>query len=212
MTRVWVVEDNALFRKTMAQVLETAPGIDDVSIFGTAEDALAAFDGGSRPDVILMDIGLPGLSGIEAVQVLREKSPELAVIMFTVHRDNERIFRAICAGACGYLLKTSTPDRILAAIDAAIAGGSPIDEQIARRVLDTFARLATPPGDYGLTARETEILELLVDGLTQKGIADRLCVSAHTVDGHVRHVYEKLQVHSRSGAVAKALRENLVGR
>lgn len=210
MPNVWVVEDNALFRATLRELLDASEVIDSASLFGTAEDALLQLERGSLPDAVLMDIGLPGMNGIDAVTAFRRRAPTLPIVMLTVHRDNERIFRAICAGACGYLLKSSTADRIVSAIQVAIGGGSPIDEFIARRVLDTFARIAPPPTDYNLTSREVEILQLLVEGLTQREIAERLFVSSHTIDGHVRHIYAKLEVHTRSGAVAKALRENLV--
>lgn len=207
---VWVVEDNELFRKTLQDLLGAAEGVSSVAAYPAAEGALSDLADGKLPDIVLMDIGLPGKSGIEAVSEMRSMAPALPVVMLTVHRDNDRIFRAICAGACGYLLKTVTSERIIEAVKVAVSGGSPIDEYIARRVLNTFARVAPQPGDYNLTDREQEILQLLVEGLTQKAIAGQLFVSPHTIDGHVRHIYAKLEVHTRSGAVAKALRENLV--
>lgn len=130
--------------------------------------------------------------------------------MLTVHQDTDTIFQAVCAGASGYLLKTATPEAIVAAIDEVRAGGAAMDAQIARRVLRLFAALAAPAADYGLSDRETEILNLLVDGLTKHQIAERICLSPHTVDGHIRNIYGKLHVHNRSEVVAKALRERLV--
>lgn len=207
---VWVVEDNVLFRDTMADLLNEANVLRCSMVFGTCEEVLSAFEEGHLPQVILMDIGLPGMSGLECTRLIKRRSPAVHIIMLTVHHENEKIFLAICNGASGYLLKTAEPEDILRAVRQVHAGGAPIDAQIARRVLDMFTRLAVPQSDYGLSEREDEILHHLVDGLTKKEIAERLYLSRHTVDGHIRNIYAKLQVHSRTGAVAKALRENLI--
>lgn len=174
------------------------------------EEALEALEGGLLPDVVLMDIGLPGIDGIEGVRRIKALAPAVQVIMLTVHHDDKKIFEAICAGATGYLLKTVPPEEVIRAIGQVSRGGAPIDSRIARRVLDMFSRLALPQADYGLRNREKEILQLLVEGLTQKQIAARLYLSPHTIDGHIRNIYAKLQVHTRTGAVAKALKENLI--
>jgi DNA-binding NarL/FixJ family response regulator len=130
--------------------------------------------------------------------------------MLTVHQSNEKIFEAICAGASGYLLKSASREEILQGIEDVLEGGGAMDAQIARRVLDMFARMATPHADYGLSERERQILQHLVEGMTKNEIAQRLALSPHTIDGHVRNIYMKLHVNNRSGAVAKALRENLL--
>src|SRR5690606_23869215 len=137
-------------------------------------------------------------------------SPETRIVMLTVHEDNDRIFEALCAGASGYLLKPSSAAQIVEAVQAARAGGATINPQIASKVLDMFTRLAVPPADYGLTEREREVLHHLVDGCTKRRLAERLFLSPHTVDMHIRNIYAKLHVHSRSGAIAKALKERLV--
>lgn len=206
---VWLVEDNALYRETIAEMVDAETGYV-ATAFETCEEALDALDAGALPDAVLMDIGLPGMGGVEGVERFQARAPAIPVVMLTVHQDTDTIFRAICAGASGYLLKTATPEAIVAALDEVRAGGAPMDAQIARRVLDLFARLATPRADYGLSDRETEILRHLVDGHTKREIAEALFLSPHTIDGHVRNVYAKLHVHSRGEVVAKALRERLV--
>ncbi len=207
---VWLIEDNATFRRAMGRAIEQTEGFHCTGQFGCGEDALAALRTPPPPRVILLDVGLPGMSGLEAIPRLREHAPEMAVIVLTVFEDEEKIFRAICAGAAGYLLKTSPVEEITRAIHEALSGGAPMNGRIARRVLDMFARLAPPKGDYGLTAREREILEGTVQGKTKKEIAAVLDLSFHTVDSHLRNIYQKLEVNTRTGAVAKALKEKLV--
>lgn len=207
---VWLVEDNQLFRETITELLNDADAMQCTLACGACEDALNALEQGFLPEVILMDIGLPGMSGIEGVRHIKALAPAVHIVMLTVHHDNDQIFQALCAGASGYLLKTAAPHDILRAIAQVRLGGAPIDAQIARRVLDMFTRLAAPRADYGLSEREHEILQHLVDGETKKRIAEALFLSPHTIDGHVRNIYAKLQVHTRSGAVAKALKENLL--
>ena len=208
--RAWIVEDDDFFRDTVREILDGSTGITCSDAFDSCEDALARLHVESPPDVILMDISLPGMSGIEGMQKVHALSPKTAIIMLTVHEDNDKIFEAICAGAGGYLLKPSSPDAIVAAVVSAQKGGAAINPQIANRVLKMFSQLAVPKGEYGLTAREIEILELMVDGLTKKKIAARLFLSYHTVDMHIRNIYSKLHVHSRSGAIAIALKERLI--
>ena len=210
LVHVWLVEDNALYREAIAEVVDSET--DSVATaFGSCEDALAALDGGARPDLVLMDIGLPGMSGVEGARRVRERAPAAPVVMLTVHQDTDTIFAALCAGASGYLLKTATPDAIVAALAEVRAGGAAMDAQTARRVLDLFATRVAPRDAYGLSEREREILLHLVDGRTKRQIAERIHLSPHTIDGHVRKIYAKLHVHSRSEVVAKALRERLVG-
>jgi len=207
---VWLIEDNATFRRAVARVLEQSGEIVCAGAFGRCEDALAALARGPAPKLILLDIGLPGMSGIDGIPLLRQKAPGALILVLTVFEDDEKIFRAICAGACGYLLKIAASEELVQSIREALAGGAPMNARIARRVLDMFARLAPPPGDYGLTPREKEILEATVQGRTKKEIAALLDLSFHTVDSHLRHIYQKLEVNTRTGAVAKALKEKLV--
>jgi DNA-binding NarL/FixJ family response regulator len=208
---VWVVEDSALFRETLGELLQKSARVRCTRVFADGESALAALhEGKELPRLILMDLGLPGMSGIDCTRAIRKRSPAIPIIMLTVHQSNDRIFEAICAGASGYLLKSETGDTILRGLEIALDGGGAIDGQIARRVLEMFSRMVTPKADYGLSEREREILELLVSGQTKSQIANTLGLSPHTIDGHVRNIYTKLHVNNRSGAVAKALKENLL--
>jgi DNA-binding NarL/FixJ family response regulator len=207
---VWLIEDNANFRGAVARALEESGEIHCSGAFGRCEDALAALARGSAPRLILLDVGLPGMSGIDGIPLLRQQAPGALILVLTVFEDDEKIFRAICAGACGYLLKTATSGELAQAVREALAGGGPMNARIARRVLEMFARLAPPRGDYGLSPREKEILEATVQGRTKKEIAALLDLSFHTVDSHLRHIYQKLEVNTRTGAVAKALKEKLV--
>ena len=207
---VWVVEDNDLLRPTLKEVLDAEPGVRCTLAVPSAEEALQALADGEVPEVVLMDLGLPGLDGIEGIERLRAASPASQIVVLTVHEDNERIFDALCAGASGYLLKPAGADRIREAVRSVLDGGAPINARIARRVLGMFTGRLKPKGDYGLTDREHEILQLLTEGQSQKRIARTLEISPHTVDTHLRNIYGKLQVHSRTAAVAKALKERLI--
>jgi DNA-binding NarL/FixJ family response regulator len=207
---VWIVEDSVLFRETITDLLEGTGSFRCTGAFGTCEEAVAALERDELPDLVLMDIGLPGMDGIEGVGRIRGLAPALPVVMLTVHQDNDRIFQAICAGASGYLLKSAPRENLLDALRRVLGGGAALNAQIARRVLDMFAQLAPPRNDYGLSDREREILQGLVDGLTKAEIAEHLFLSPHTVDNHVRNIYAKLHVHNRSVAVAKALRERIL--
>ena len=210
---VWIVEDNALYRRTLADLVGQTAGLRCEVAAASFEEALSAFDEHLVPDIGLMDIGLPGLSGIEGTRQVRGLSPTSRVIMLTVHDEQEKVFEALCAGASGYLLKPSRAEQIVEAIRDVQKGAAPMNGYIARKVLDLFARLgvsAAPATDYGLTAREKEILQLLVDGLSMKQVAARLDLSYHTIDTHQRNIYDKLHVRSRGSAVAKALKERLL--
>ncbi len=207
---VWIVEDNDDFRQTMQDLINSRDGLRCPHVFGSCEDLLAALNTEFAPEVVLMDIGLPGISGIEGVRRLKVISPATHVIMLTIHENNDRIFQALCAGASGYLLKMSSTDKIFEAVEEACKGGVVMNAKIARRVLNMFTQLSAPKWDYGLTEREQEVLHALVDGKTKQQIAESLFLSFHTIDTHLRNIYAKLHVHSRSDAVAKALRERLV--
>ncbi len=207
---LWVIEDNDAYRDTVAALVESTVGMRCAHTFRSCEEALKTLEEDYAPEIILMDIGLPGISGIEGLARIKEVSPSTGLIMLTVFDDEKKIFEAICAGASGYLLKSAQPQEIVAAVRQVLSGGAAMDARIARKVLDMFSRLSVPMGEYGLTAREKEILHLMVDGLTAKGIAERLFLSFRTIDTHVKNIYTKLHVHSRSGAVAKAFRERLL--
>ena len=206
---VWLVEDNDTFRNTVARALMQVSSLDCSHRFASAEEALEALEEDALADVILLDVELPGINGIEAIQRIKAISPTTRIIMLTVFDSHEKIFKAICAGASGYLLKTSSAEKIVASISEVYRGGASMEPKVARYVLDMFSRLAAPRQDYGLTPREQKILELMTQGLIKKEIADQLSLSYHTVDTHLRNIYTKLHVHTRTGAVAKALRERL---
>lgn len=209
-TAVWLIEDNAAYREALARAINSTPHLTCPRQFVTCEDALAALAVGPRPGVVLLDVGLPGMSGLEGIGPLRAAAPGTPIVVLTVFEDDEKIFQAVCAGALGYLLKVSPVEQIVAAIDEVRQGGSPMNARVAARVLARFAELSPPPGDYGLTAREKEILERLIRGHIKKEIARDFGLSVHTVDSHLRNIYEKLHVNTRAGAVAKAAKEKLV--
>jgi DNA-binding NarL/FixJ family response regulator len=164
------------------------------------------------PDVALVDIGLPGMSGIEGIRILKERYPELLPLVLTVYDDDQRIFEAVCAGACGYLLKKTPPARIVECLREAVTGGSPMTPEVARKVITLFREYRPPErAEYKLTPQEMLLLRLLVEGHSYKTAASEMGVSTPTVAFHMRNVYSKLQVHSKSEAVAKALRERIVG-
>jgi DNA-binding NarL/FixJ family response regulator len=196
-------------REGFASLIGGTAGYCCTGSYRTMEEALAKI-GATLPEVALVDIGLPGMSGIEGVRLLKERHPDLLLLMLTVYDDNDRIFEALCAGACGYLLKKTPPARLLESIREAAEGGAPMTPEIARRVV-TFFRQVHPPAksDYHLTPHETRLLKLLVEGHNYKTAAAHLGVSFNTICFHIRHIYEKLQVHSKSEAVVKALRQRL---
>lgn len=206
---VWIVEDDILFGKHLADLMNTSDALYCDAVYRDCESALTAFDHGIPPDILLMDVGLPGISGIEGIGRVKELSPATQVVMLTVFEDGDTIVRAIAAGASGYLLKGSTLETIVESLKSILSGGAPISPQVAKKILNLFAGTTHPAGDYGLTAREREVLSLLVDGLIKQQIADRLFVSYHTIDKHLRNIYGKLQVRTRGAAVAKALKERL---
>jgi len=206
--RTWLIEDNRSFRNTVAKVLNQAAGIECQHQFSAASEALAALAKTGPPDVILLDIDLPEMSGLDAISRIKAAAPESQVVMLTVSDDPDKISRALCTGASGYLLKSASIDRIAEAVREVATGGVPMTPRVARMVLTLLPRASsdTPPEQkHGLTDREQDVLELMVQGLAKKEIADRLSLSFHTVDTHIRNIYAKLHVHTRSGAVAKAL-------
>ena len=212
---VWLIEDNAAYRRSLVKVLGQTPGFTCTGAFGALEDALEALGArpAAAPQVVLLDIGLPGLDGVSGLPRLRAAAAGARILMLTSFDDPDRIFRAICAGASGYLLKTAGALKIIESLHEVLAGGAPLSPPVARAVLTMFARLpAAAAADYGLSPRETQLLERLVAGRTIKEAAADLAVSYHTVDTHLRRIYDKLHVRTRQGAVAKAVGERLVAR
>lgn len=208
--KVAIIEDRRQIREGLATLLQFTDGYSCVGRFHSMEDALAKI-GASLPDVALVDIGLPGMSGIEGIEILKARFPKVLALALTVYDDDERIFRALCAGACGYLLKKTPPAKLLESLKEVVAGGAPMSPEVARRVVALFRKFAPPQDvDYQLTAHEARLLKLLVDGHNYKTAAAKLNVSVNTISFHMRHIYDKLQVHSKSEAVAKALRQGIV--
>src|SRR5512132_1510379 len=208
--RAAIVEDQHEIREGLATLINRTSGYRCTGSFRTMEEAL---EGIKRevPDIALCDIGLPGMSGIEGMRTLKERYPDLQLLVLTVYDDDDRIFDALCAGACGYLLKKTPPPRLLESIREAVNGGAPMSPEIARRVVDLFREIRPPEhADYRLTPHELRLLKLLVEGHDYKTAAVQLGVSFNTICFHIRHIYEKLQVHSKSEAVTKALRNRLI--
>jgi DNA-binding NarL/FixJ family response regulator len=208
--KVAIVEDRREIREALTMLTNGTAGFRCAGVYRTMEEALAGIDR-ELPDVVLADIGLPGMSGIDGVRILRERHPDLLMMMLTVYDDDERIFDALCAGACGYLLKQTSPARLIESLTEAVQGGSPMSPGVARRVVELFKQIR-PPGraDYQLTPHELRLLKLLVEGHNYKTAAAELGVSFHTIHFHMRNIYEKMQVHSKSEAVSKALRDRIV--
>jgi len=208
-TKVAIVEDLREIREGLGRLIGATPGYRCTGIYGSMEEALEKIPY-NLPDIVLSDIGLPGIDGIEGIRILKERHPELLILMLTVYDDNERIFDALCAGACGYLLKKTPSTKLIDCLKEASEGGSPMSPEVARRVITLFREVRPPARvDYELTPHETRLLRMLVEGHSYKTAAAELNVSVNTVKFHLRHIYEKLQVHTKSEAVAKALRHGL---
>jgi DNA-binding NarL/FixJ family response regulator len=208
---VWLIEDNEIFRATTMRLINHNSDLHCPHSFSSCEDALAALAAGPAPQIIISDVGLPGINGIESIARIKELAPATQVIILTVYEEHQKVFDAICAGASGYLLKNSLESTLATAIRDVLQGGAPMTPRVAKFVLEKFARISSSPkNNYGLSPREKEILELMARGKIIKIIADELSLSAHTVNNHLRNIYGKLHVHTRSGAVAKALRENII--
>ena len=208
--KVAIIEDRRDIREGLAMLINGTEGYRCTNAFRSMEEALENIQR-DLPDVALVDIGLPGMSGIDGIRILRDRHPALPMLMLTVYNDDDRIFDALCAGACGYLLKNTPPARLLASLQEAVTGGSPMSPEIARRVVTLFRDVRPPEtADYHLTPHETRLLKLLVDGHNYKTAAKELDVSVNTISFHMRHIYEKLQVHSKSEAVSKAFRHRLI--
>ena len=210
MIKAAIVEDQRDIREGLAMLINGTPGYHCTAGYRSMEEALDKIRH-DVPDVVLCDIGLPGMSGIEGIRILKERHPAVVLLMLTVYDDDERIFDALCAGASGYLLKRTSPARLLESLKEAASGGAPMSPEVAIRVITLFREIRPPErADYDLTPHESRLLKLLVEGHNYTTAAEELSVSYNTVKFHMRHIYEKLQVHSKSEAVAKAMRERLI--
>ena len=209
MIKVAIVEDNNTLRNSLESLFNRTEGMRCAASLNNLLNVVSEI-GSSQPDIVLMDIGLPNISGIEGVRTVKSNFPRIQVMMFTVFDDDEKIFDAIRAGASGYLLKKTPPEEIIQAIRDLYQGGAPMTASIARRVIQSFqAAPSTIVQDYQLTVRENEILYSLVDGLSYKKIADKYCVSISTIRTHICNIYNKLHVNSKAEAVAKVLSPRL---
>ena len=208
--KVAIIEDRREIREGLATLINFTDGFECVGKYNSMEEAISSIRH-RMPDVVLSDIGLPGMDGIEGVKILKEKYPQIVILMLSVYEDDERIFHALCAGAVGYLLKKTPPTKILESLREAIGGGAPMSPEVARRVITVFKDYRPPERvDYDLTPHEIRLLKLLVEGHTYKSAAARLNVTINTIAFHLKNIYEKLQVHSKSEAVAKALQARLI--
>jgi DNA-binding NarL/FixJ family response regulator len=208
--KVGIIEDQPKIREGLRALIDGTGGYRCVGSFGSMEEALAKLHN-ELPDVLLVDIGLPEMSGIEGTRRMKALHPGLAVLILTVYDDDRRIFDALCAGACGYLLKKTPPARLLESLKEVVGGGAPMSPEVARRIVALFREIRPPEqADYQLTPHEIRILTLLVEGYNYKTAAEELDVSINTIRFHMRSIYEKLQVHSKSEAVSKALRNRII--
>lgn len=211
LTSVWIVEDHAGFRDAVRDTVDAAPGLRCTLAARTGEEAVAALSGSHPPDVVLMDLELPGMDGTQTTAAILGDRPDTCVIALTVHRDDARILDAIRVGAVGYLLKGASEEEIVEAVSTALAGGSPIDARIARRVLELFsARMPDEVDAPAPTPREIQILQRFASGQTQSEVAASLFLSPHTIDSHVRNIYRKLGVRTQAAAVARAIKRGLI--
>ena len=208
--KVAIIEDLRDIREGLAMIIKFTGGFRCTGSFRSMEEALEKIPI-EPPDIALVDIGLPGMSGIEGIRLLKERLPNMLLLMLTVYDDDEMIFDALCAGACGYLLKKTPAARLIESLREAMDGGAPMSPEIARRVIHLFTEIRPPErADYHLTPHEARLLKLLVEGYSYKSAATEVGVSVTTVAFHIRNIYDKLQVHSKSEAVAKAIRNRLV--
>jgi len=211
--RVAIFEDNKLLRDALQAIFDGTPGFRCCGVFADGNNWKIDVKR-AEPDVVLMDIEMPGLNGIEVTKLIREEFPGIAILIQTVFNDNERIFAALCAGASGYILKTDPPHKYLEAVTDVYNGGSPISGGVAKKILGFFANknviLVSPePDNYNLSEREKEILQLMVKGDNYKNIAQKIFISYETIRTHVKHIYKKLHVASRSEAVTKAIQKGI---
>jgi DNA-binding NarL/FixJ family response regulator len=208
--KILIVEDQRDLREGLQMLVNFTPGFTCVGAFRTMEAALARVRH-EMPDIVLTDIGLPGMDGIEGTKKLKEEFPDLLILVLTVYNDNEKIFDALCAGACGYLLKQTEPAELMRSLREAVTGGAPMSPEVAARVIKIFRDIRPPEkADYNLTPHETRLLKMLVEGYNYVAAAEKLGISYNTLKFHVRNIYDKLQVHSQSEAAIVAVRDRLV--
>jgi DNA-binding NarL/FixJ family response regulator len=208
--KVAIIEDHREFRDYLTALISGTEGFLCTGSFRSVEDALGKLNA-DPPEVLLIDIGLPGMSGIEGIALLKQRHSKMLMLTLTVYDDDERIFNALCAGASGYLLKKTQPARLVESLKEAAQGGAPMSPEVARRVIRLFREVRPPErADYNLTPHEARILKLLVEGHNYKTAATKLGVAPTTINFHLQNIYQKLQVHSKTEAVAKALRNRLI--
>ena len=208
--KVALIEDQQVLREGLAFLLDGTEGFRCTGSFGSVEQAFRSISD-DVPQVVLMDIGLPGMSGIEGIRLLKDRWPELLCITLTVYEDDEKIFDALCAGASGYLLKRTAPARLVESLREVVSGGAPMSPEVASRVISLFKHIRPPErADYHLTPHELRLLKMLVEGHSYRTAAAELGSSINTIGTHMQSIYRKLQVHSKSEAVVKALRNGLV--
>lgn len=208
--KVAIIEDKREIRDGLGMLISFTDGFECTGKYGSMEEAIPSIRH-KMPDVILSDIGLPGMNGIDGIRILKEKYPNLTILMLSVYDDNDKIFDALCAGACGYLLKKTPPAKLIESLRDAISGGAPMSPEVARKVITLFRDFRPPEKvDYDLTPHELRLLKLLVEGHSYKTAGAELRVSVNTISFHLKNIYEKLQVHSKSEAVAKALQQQLI--
>lgn len=211
MALIWLIEDNPAFREATLLILRRHPDRFTSRAFDSCEAALNCLAQGEKPEVILLDVGLPGMDGIQGIEHFKKAVPNASLLILTVFEDDEKIFKAICSGASGYLLKSESLKDVVIAVDQAIAGGSPMNPRIAKRVLAMFSSgMIQEKKDYGLTPREQSVLECLAGGLARKQIAEQLDISTHTVGFFIRGIYKKLHVQCQTAAVSTAMRAGLI--
>ena len=209
---VGIVEDDRSLREGLGLLISATPGFACSQMFGSVEEALRNLGGGeSLPDILLLDIHLPGMLGSDGVKLFREKFPAMQVLMLTIYAEQDKIFESICNGACGYLLKKTPPAKLLEAIREAHEGGAPMSPEIARKVVTLFQATKPPEKpEEQLTVQEIKLLQLLADGHSYQSAAGQLAISVNTVRNYIRSIYEKLHVHSKNEAVSKALRSGII--
>jgi DNA-binding NarL/FixJ family response regulator len=211
MIAITIVEDQKTIREGLSLLIDATDGLECIAAYECCEDMLKRLKA-DKPDVILMDIGLPGMSGIEGIKHVKKTDPDCLILVLSVYDDNEHIFEALCSGACGYLIKKTPPAQLIEAIKETHAGGSPMNSHIARKVVTFFQKHGMPAArsEIAVTEREKEILASLAQGNSYKLVADALFISIDTVRFHIRNIYRKLQVHTQSEAVATAIRKGWI--
>jgi len=207
--RLGIVEDDSSIRQAFVHYFSRQAGFKIAFQSSSVEELLQLLKEGYRADVLIMDIGLPGMSGIDGIKLAKQKIPETDIIVFSVFNDNKRIFEALCAGAVGYLLKSTPFDEIKSAVEVVRSGGSPMSPQIARKVVSYFSPAKITSSEPKLSDKEREIVVGLVDGLSYKLIADRLGITIETVRFHIKNIYRKLHVHSKAEVITKSLKGDI---